>query len=88
MSLQGGIVSERLSTGVTDIGPAVRVCSHVRDERQFVSEAVTALLAVPGSAPCVLQQVVVEVGLGFESFITVRTLELADVFVDRINVRL
>ena len=82
VGLQGGIVSERLPTGVTDIGPAVRVCSHVRDEREFMSEAVTALLAMPGSAPCVLQQVVVEVGLGFESFITVRTGEFPDIFVD------
>ena len=53
-----------------------------------MSEAVTALLALPGPAPGVLQEMVVQVGLGFESFITVRTLELPDIFVDRINVGL
>ena len=47
-----------------------------------MSEAVTALLALPRPAPCVLEQVVVEVGFGFESFITVRTGELPDIFVD------
>ena len=52
------------------------------DHGEFVSEAVTALLALPGPAPCVLQEMVVQVGLGFESFITVRTLELPDIFVD------
>ena len=83
VSLQGRVVSERFSTGVTDIWPgAVRVCSHVRDHGQFVSEAVPALLALPRPAPCVLQEVVVEVGFGFESFITVRTVELPDIFVD------
>ena len=83
VSLQGGVVSERFPTGVTDIRPGtVRVCSHVGDQGEFVSEAVTALLALPRPAPCVLEQVVVKVGFGFESFITVRTGELPDIFVD------
>ena len=82
MGLQGGVVSERLATGVADIGAAVGVCSHVGDQGQFVTEPVSALLALPGPAPCMLQEVIVKVGFGFESFITVRTLELPDVFVD------
>ena len=82
MGLQGGVVSERLATGVTDVGPAVRVCSHVGDHGEFVTETLTALLALPRPPARVLQQVIVKVGLGFESFITVRTVELPDIFVD------
>ena len=88
VGLQGGVVPESLATRVTDVGTGVRVCPHVGDHGEFVSEGVATLPALPRPATRVLQQVVVQVGLGFESFITVRTLELADVFVDRINVRL
>ena len=64
------------------------MCPHVGDHGQFVSEAVATLLALPGPAARVLQEVVLKVGLGFESFITVGAGELPDVFVDGVNVGL
>ena len=88
VGLESGVVPERLATGVTDIRPAVRVSSHVGDHGQFVSEEVSALLALPGPTSRVLQQVVLQVGLGFESLITVGAVELPDIFVDGIDVGL
>ena len=88
VGLQGGVVPEGLAACITDEGPGVGVTPHVGDEGELVSEAVPALLALEGSPAGVLEEVVLQVGLGLEGLITVRTVELADVFVYRVNVGL